>query len=41
MLKIIRRLTVLALTSSGIISATTLAAHAGITTNHCEGQFHD
>ena len=39
MLKLIRRLALVAGTSSGIIAATTLTAHAGVNLgNHCELQ---
>ena len=34
----IRRIALLLATSSGLIAATTLTAHAGISLNHCEPQ---
>jgi hypothetical protein len=36
MLKFIRRIALVVATSSGVIAATTLTAHAGLLSNHCE-----
>jgi hypothetical protein len=37
MIKIIRRVALIVLTSSGVVAATTLTAHAGLNLgNHCE-----
>jgi hypothetical protein len=37
MIKIIRRIGLIVLTSSGVVAATTLTAHAGVNLgNHCE-----
>ena len=36
MITTLRRIVVILLTSSGVLTATTLTAHAGLNTNHCQ-----
>jgi hypothetical protein len=36
MLKTLKRIGLILATSSGIVAATTLTAHAGLNLNHCE-----